>query len=182
MSTTPQLGLQFKYDEQGIHLHGFADATWKVPPLSHSFISYVLYLNDKSGAIETVCKRLTSTVPQSIMEAELFAIYELLRSLIRTKNQLIQMNLLTDSSQITIYSDSESCIKYCSSDQYSTVNRHFLPKLNLVKQYVHNGQLLLLKVKSECNIADINTKVLPAKHFQFLRNALLTGSKLAEEI
>ena len=43
LSTTSHSGLQFKYDEQGIHLHGFADATWKVPPLSHSFISYVLY-------------------------------------------------------------------------------------------------------------------------------------------
>ena len=57
---------------------------------NHLFISYVIFLNRQSGMIESVCKHLTSTVPQSIMEAELFAICELLRSVIRTKHQLVQ--------------------------------------------------------------------------------------------
>jgi len=181
LSTTTNLVLQYKYDTEGIQLHGYADASWKIPPLSQSFISYVIFLNHQSGMIESVCKRLTSTVPQSIMEAELFAIYELLRSLIRTKHQLVQMQLMADTYPVTIYTDSESCIKYCDSDQYSTVNRHFIPKLSLVRQYVRNGQLQLRKVKSECNIADINTKALTSIHFQRLRDTLLTGSTLTEE-
>jgi len=69
LSTTSQLGLQYNFDEQGIDSHGYADATWKVLPLLQSFISFVIYLNKKSAVIESVCKRLTSSVPQSIMEA-----------------------------------------------------------------------------------------------------------------
>jgi len=181
LSTTSSLGIQYNFDDKGIELHGYADATWKVPPLNQSFISYVIFLNNNSGTIESVCKRLISTVPQSIMEAELFSIYELLRSLIRTKHQLQQMKLLDEDSTFIIFTDSESSIKYCSSYQYSVVNRHFHPKLSLVRQYVQEGMLQLIKVKSESNVADINTKYLPIKHFTSLRDTLLTGHKITEE-
>ena len=61
LTTTTQLFLQYKHDTDGIQLHGYADASWKIPPLSQSFISYVIFLNHQSGMIESVCKRLTST-------------------------------------------------------------------------------------------------------------------------
>ena len=136
LSITSDLNLQYRYDDNGIQLHGYADASWKIPPLAQSFISYVVFLNYKSGTIEPVCNRLVSTVLQSIMEAELFAIYELLRSLIRTRNQLVQMHLLDDSAILKIYTVSESFIHFSNSVQYSSVNRHFLPKLNLVRQLI----------------------------------------------
>ena len=181
LSITTDLNLQYRYDDNGIQLHGYADASWKIPPLAQSFISYVIFLNYNSGTIESVCKRLVSTVPQSIMEAELFAIYELLRSLIRTRNQLIQMHLLDDTSILKIYTDSESSMHFSNSVHYSSVNRHFLPKLNLVRQYVQSNKLQLIKVNSFSNVADINTKALPVNQFQKLRTHLLTGVSVTEE-
>eukprot|EP01035_Chromulina_nebulosa_P027526 gene27526-36219_t len=60
--------LKYVYSPNGIRLHGYADASWKNFPGCLSFYSFAIFLNDCSGTIESQVHRITSTVPQSIME------------------------------------------------------------------------------------------------------------------
>eukprot|EP01035_Chromulina_nebulosa_P012189 gene12189-16257_t len=106
------------------------------------------------------------------MEAELYGINELAKSLLRTKNILSQLNLFDHSKPIIIYTDSQSSIAYACTMAYTPKNRHFDPKLNFIRKLIQDKVFILESVSTKFNPANLGTKAHHRELLVLLRDHL----------
>ena len=72
-----------------------------------------------------------------------------------------------------VYEDNEAAITLTT--QLSSKNnhsKHFLHKINFCRQHVESGFIMLLKIDTELNNADLLSKALFDKDFQFKAQAV----------
>jgi hypothetical protein len=60
-----------------------------------------------------------------------------------------------------------------NSVQFTPRSRHYCVKLHHFKSYVKSGELVIRKVDTKENVADIFTKALPRPTYEYLRMKLM---------
>ena len=73
---------------------------------------------------------------------------------------------------IEIFCDNKSAIAMAKNPVYHSRTRHIAIKHHFIREAIEEGEVELKFCRSEEQIADIFTKALPKKKFQFLREAL----------
>ena len=78
-----------------------------------------------------------------------------------------------DSGSPTIINcDNQSCIKMCEDLMFHARTKYINNKFHYVRNLVQDGIVKLQYVSSEDQVADILTKSLPNKKFEYLRSML----------
>ena len=72
-----------------------------------------------------------------------------------------------------IYEDNSACIAYSKNPTSHDHTKHISTRYHWLREKYYEGVLLLQKIDTSKNIADIFTKALPEKQFVYLRDILL---------
>lgn len=70
------------------------------------------------------------------------------------------------SNLVTLYFDSQSVIHLCKNPVYLERTKHIDVKLHFIRDIVSKDILLLEKIATQFNPADMDTKVLPLTKFK----------------
>ena len=114
----------------------------------------------KSWKIKEVC---TST-----MHAELIPVVKAIQAIIYQINLLKELRLPV-RIPVNIYTDSQALIDTIDSKVILKGSRHFLFRINYIKQMIGTGIITLKKIPGEQNVADLLTK--PEDKTTHLKNA-----------
>ncbi|GKA59565.1 hypothetical protein Tco_0758878 [Tanacetum coccineum] len=71
-------------------------------------------------------------------------------------------------NKIHMYCDNKSAIALCCNNVQHSRSKHIDVRYNFIKEQVDNGVVELYFVRTEYQLADIFTKVLPQERFNFL--------------
>ena len=159
---------------------GRVDASFKQHPDSDSYYGYAVYLNNCSGAIEVLCKKIKNEVPQSVKDAEHIGAVEVAKTLQRIRYQLKELRLIPQEDDPKnpwmIHSDSQSTIDAVKDIKYRAKSRHMDPKINLLRFWIVKKQLYkMMHIPSESNETDIFTKALGASKVAAFAGVVLGG-------
>jgi hypothetical protein len=75
-----------------------------------------------------------------------------------------------------IYTDSQSLIDTVMNDRVLNGSRHFLMRINYIKQHIKSGLIILVKIRGDNNVADFLTKplngIMTEKYMKMLSNGV----------
>ncbi|GKC91713.1 hypothetical protein Tco_1152362, partial [Tanacetum coccineum] len=129
----------------------------------HSTSGSVKFLSDK--LVSWSSKKQKSTTISSI-EAEYIALSGCCSQILWMRSQLTDYGF--QFNKIPLYCDNKSAIALCCNNvQHSRAN-HIDIRYHFIKEQVDNGTVELYFVWTEYQLADIFTKPLPRKRFNFL--------------
>jgi ribonuclease HI len=144
----------------------FSDANWaenRENRKSNSGYFCTFY----GGAISWSCKK-QEIVTLSTLEAEYVALSETIKETIWL-TRLVQFFGFSTEENVTVMTDSQSCMKYISNDKFSNRTKHVDTKYHFVKDLVSKKQVKLNYVPTDQNIADMFTKPLQSTKLKYLR-------------
>lgn len=152
---------------KGELLHGYSDANWADDKTNRKSNSgHVFMIN---GA--TVCwsSRKQPLVALSTCEAEFIALSEACRAASWIRRLLIDMKQ-NITKAITIFEDNQSCLKLIEEEErLSDRSKHIDTRFHFVKDYVKKELISCSYCPTDAMVADILTKPVPAKKFEFFR-------------
>ena len=158
--------LWLRHDPKGFRMHAFSDASY-----NPSYYGSGIFPNEKSGAIELRCKKITTTVAQSSQDAEYYGGNECGKSMMRTRYLLTELGIQQGPSEL--YMDSACAITLSNEKKYKTRNRHMHPKMQALKKWIVQGSIKTGKVHTNRNQADMLTKVVIGKKLKKFTGNLL---------
>lgn len=168
---TQNLKLRLSHALGEQQLHSFSDANWAEDRESRKSNSgYFCSVN--GGAIAWSCRK-QDVIALSSTEAEYVALSETCKETVWLKRL---MNFFGDeiTSEIIIFTDSQSCMKMIENDKFSNRTKHVHVKYHFTRDLVSQREIKLCYVETENNIADLFTKPLgPAKIRQLREQASL---------
>ncbi len=109
--------------------------------------------------------RKQKIIADSTASAEYVALYEATREAIWLKNLLSDIKVHI-TQPILIYKDNESCIKLAYDPTSQKRSKHMDVKYHLIKEQISNKTIVLAKIFTGDQIADVFTKPLPTVKFQ----------------
>jgi len=118
-----------------------------------------------SGAVVTWCSKKQPVISVSSTEAELYALSEIVREGIWIRMLLKELQEELKVSTV-INQDNKSTIAIAKNPIHHQRVKHIEVKMNHLRQYLDNKDLVLKWCPTEDMIADILTKALPAKQHQ----------------
>ncbi|KAH9717374.1 hypothetical protein KPL71_021787 [Citrus sinensis] len=113
---------------------------------------------------------LQSTVALSITEAEYMAITEVVKEAIWLQGLLENLGLAQE--HINVYCDNQSAIHLTKNQVYHVRTKHIDVRFHFVREIVNEGKILLQKIKTADNPADMLTKLSKATN-NFSRSNLI---------
>lgn len=156
------LGLVFSACNDGVVLNGFVDSDFAGNIDNRkSTTSYVFTL---CGTCISWKSQLQPVVALSTTEAEYVAATKAIKEALWLKGLLSEINEL--SNPVTLYSDSQSAIHLCKNPVFHERTKHIDVKLHFIRDIVAKDTLLLEKIATQFNPADMGTKVLPLVKFK----------------
>lgn len=172
LAGTKSLGIRYKSPKSqklivGMHLTGFSDSDWAADPDSRqSLTGYVFTMC--GGAISWASRKQTC-VAQSSSEAEYVALGEAAmegKSFFNTLSQVFAMDV--GENMIDLHVDNQSSIMLATQPTYGRKTRHIELKWHYVRDLVQKKEIVLVKVPTEDNPADLLTKPLTRKRIDKL--------------
>lgn len=149
-------------------VEGFTDANWG-GDFTDGCGDFTDGCKSTSGSCFSVCGNLVSwsskkqsTVSISTCEAEYVAMSEATSQGLWISQVLRELQLIPDDS-FDLSCDNEASIKAASNPCHHGPMKHINIKYHMVRDYVEQGDVNLMSVSTEHNIADILTKPLPRK-------------------
>lgn len=168
-SSQPRLAFISKKNPDAPQFEVFTDSDYAGERKCRSTSGYLIYYR---GNLISWCSRLQKTVARSSQEAEYRALneatYELL-FLTRLTEELLGPVLYP----VTIREDNIATIAHCQPGSNKGRSKHIDLQYYLVKQSVLNGQIVVVQVSSENNLADVLTKPLTELKFKPCRDAIV---------
>ena len=169
---TQHHGLVFRRvpDGQPLQLICYADASWLNYPDSRSQTAYTISFNN-CGTFYGKSSKQTG-VATSSTESEINALFTLIQELVYIDALCENIGVIL-IHPVIVYEDNEAAITLTT--QLSSKNnhsKHFLHKINFCRQHAESGFIMLLKIDTELNNADLLSKALFAKDFQFKAQAV----------
>ena len=141
---------------------GYADASFGSEENRKSRSGYLFFM---SGAVVTWCSKKQPVISVSSTEAELYALSEIVREGIWIRMLLKELQEeLKDPTVIN--QDNKSTIAIAKNPIHHQRVKHIEVKMNHLRQYLDNKDLVLKWCPTEEMIADVLTKALPAKQHQ----------------
>ncbi|GJR59474.1 retrovirus-related pol polyprotein from transposon TNT 1-94 [Tanacetum coccineum] len=135
------------------------------------------FLGDK--LVSWSSKKQKSTAISSI-EAEYIALSRCCAQILWMRSQLTDYGLKFNKSPL--YSDNKSSIALCFNNVQHLRSKHIDVRYHFIKEQVENRVVELYFVRTEYQLADIFTKALPRKRFNFLIEKLRMKSMSPETL
>ena len=154
-----------------IHLECFADSSFIETGDSKSQIAYCMRLCKTSGMFLSRSMK-DNHIRLSSAESELFAVKEAIQDIAWSRN-LLEFLGYPCTEPTPIYEDNQAVLFLTDTIKVHHKTRHINKILNFVREFISLNIILLIKVHTSLNIADILTKNLDKSQFLFLRNKLL---------
>ena len=108
--------------------------------------------------------RLQKVVALSTTEAEYMALTEAVKEAIWLKGLAEELGF--PQGTVEVYSDSQSAIALAKNAVHHEQTKHIDIRLHFIGDIIAEGLVKVVKIASECNPADIFTKVLPMDKFE----------------
>ncbi|CAH9083075.1 unnamed protein product [Cuscuta europaea] len=164
---TVNLGLWYP-KHSGFDLVGYSDADFAGCRMDRKSTSgAVQFLGDKLVCWSSKKQNCVST---STAEAEYVAAASCCSQILWMKTQLKDYGYTL--RHIPIYSDSQSAIAITSNPVHHSRTKHIDLRYHFIKDHVEKGDIDMYFVSSELQLADLFTKALDEKRFQFLVSKL----------
>jgi hypothetical protein len=165
--------LTFTYKEE-VSLEIFSDADWAGDITdAKSTTGFVIKL---AGAPVSYGSLKQSTVSLSSTEAEYIAASETAREAVFIRN-LLQSLEVTIPSPLVIQVDNTTAIQMTEESRHLSRRKHINVKYHYIRELVMNKEFSLTHIPTQQQQADILTKPLNIKQFEYLRN-LIDGNSL----
>jgi hypothetical protein len=179
---TIDLGLYFR-KKQDLSIIGYTDAGYLSDP--HNGLSQTGYVFLSGGTAISWKSSKQTMVATSTNHSEIIALYEAAKESIwlRRVHQHVQnaCGINIAPTPIIIYEDNSACIAQVQSGYIkSNITKHISPKFFYTHELQKNGEIMVTRVKSCDNLADVFTKVLAPPIFEKCIRGL--GMKRLREI
>ncbi|GKB29959.1 copia protein [Tanacetum coccineum] len=168
---TPTMGLWYLKDTN-IALTAFADADHAgCQDTRKSTSSSAQFLGDR--LVSWSSKKQKSTAISST-EAEYISLSGCCAQILWMISQLTEYGF--ELNNFPLYCDNKSAIALCYNNVQHSRSKHIDVRYHFIKEKVKNGVIERYFVRTEYQLADIFTKVLPRERFKFLINKLVMKS------
>ena len=155
-------------------LRGFVDASHDSNAIDSTGQSgSALFFGENSGAISAQSKK-QKDIGMSSAEAETSSLLELQREVVWVKEILQDMGFDMEGP-VEIYEDNAATFVYGQGGGNYGRTKHMRRKIANVAAYIKMGLVVMIKVDSASNIADMMTKQGLVSSFLFLRQGLFNG-------
>lgn len=112
--------------------------------------------------------QLQSIVALSTTEAEYVAATETIKEFLWLKSLLCEPNELHDP--VVVYCDSQRVIYLCKNPVFHDMTKHIDVRFHFIRDIVRKESILLEKISTQFNRADMRTNVLPLSKFKSCLN------------
>ena len=159
---TLDVGLIFDNDDMvGQHVVGYCDSNYAGDlDKRRSTTGYVFTLAKAPVSWKST---LQSTVALSTTEAEYMAITEAIKEAIWLQGLLDDLGV--GQKQVTVFCDSQSAIHLAKNQVYHARTKHIDVRYHFVREIIEEGGVLVQKIKTDDNPADMLTKVMTTIKF-----------------
>ena len=152
---------------EDLKLVGYSDSDFagNFPTSKKSTCGYVYMMAGGAVAWKTMKQTLVTT---STMQAEYIAVYETMCEGLWIKNFLIQTEVLSHivADALVIYCDNEAAVYFCKNNKRSSNSKHIDLKYYDVRQRVKRGEVSVLSINTNSQLADPFTKALAVGVFK----------------
>ena len=121
------------------------------------------YLFTLSGSVISWKATLQTTVALSTTEAEYMALAEAVKEAIWLQGLVSDLGLMQNKS--TVFCDSQSAIHLTKNQMYHERTKHIDVRYHFIRDIVSQGTIVVQKVSTHDNPADIMTKTVPVSKF-----------------
>ena len=150
--------LIFKKSENDSKLFGYSDSDWGRSEDRHSISGYGFKLNIGNSLISWGCKK-QRVVALSTCEAEYIALAMACQEA-KFLAQLLSDLSCKDKSCVMIYVDNQSAIALAKNPVNHKRSKHIDIRYHFIRCEIEDGNVSLLYIPSEENVADVFTKPL----------------------
>ena len=161
--------------DANIHLFGYSDADYANNVDDRRSVTGYVFMF--AGAPLTWNSMTQHSVALSTMEAEYFAVCKAVQEAIYLRMLFEESGMKVDSPMV-IKEDNMSCISFTKNPGEHGRTKHIDVRSCFVRQWVDYGELVLEPVPTKEQLADIFTKALDTRQFQFLRDHLVRPRSL----
>ena len=161
---TPDYGLWYPKDSP-LCLIGYSDSDYAGCNLDRKSTSGSCQFLG-SRIVSWASKKQTS-VATSTAEAEYIAAGQCCSQILYLRNQLFDFDL--DMNKIPIFCDNTSAIAMTQNPVQHSKTKHIEVRHHFIRDHVEKGNICLISVPTEDQLADILTKALDESRFNFLR-------------
>jgi ribonuclease HI len=158
-------------------LTGYKDASWGVfdENINNTYKSTNGFVHMMGGTPISWSSKLQQGKPaQSSAEAEYRAAYHGITDILSITQTALDIGWETNEKPLAVFTDSEACMAMSKNPVNYKTNKNIALKYHWVRQTVKNKEVLLLKVHTSKQLADMFTKVLLThKQFKELRGQLM---------
>ncbi|XP_050379571.1 secreted RxLR effector protein 161-like [Argentina anserina] len=142
-----------------------SDFAGNYPDSNKSTCGYVYMLVGGAIAWKTMKQTLITT---STMQAEYIAVYEAVCEGVWIRNFLQQTQVLSHivEDKLEVFCDNEAAVYFCKNNKRSSNSKHIDLKYYSVRERVKRGELAVLSIDTNSQLADPFTKALPVKVFK----------------
>ena len=171
LSGTINEGLLFTNDKrEGVPLfEAYSDASWASNLENRR--STTGFMVKYNGTPISWRSQRQPTASLSTAEAEYLAITEVLKDILWYRK--IVKEIFNQTISIPIYSDSTAAIAAAKRDGNERKLKHIDIRYHFIKEHLHNGVTTLNWISTNDQQADIFTKALPSKQFNYLKNSII---------
>ncbi|GJT95020.1 putative RNA-directed DNA polymerase [Tanacetum coccineum] len=143
-----------------LNVTGFCDASWQCDKDdTKSQTGYVFVVN--GGAVDWKSKKQT-TIAMSATQAEYMAASEAAMEAVWIRKFVGDLGVMPSIKKpINMYCDNSAAIIFANDSGVMKGARHFLRRYHYVREQVESGEIKILKVHTDDNLADPFTKALP---------------------
>jgi hypothetical protein len=150
-------------------IHGFCDSDWAGDVDDNkSTTGYVFLL--AGAAISWQSKKQKSTA-QSSCEAEYYAAGMAGNEVSWLSSFLKELGFLP-ATPIVVYSDSQSALSLSANPVWHEKSKHIATRWNAIRELIYLKTILLLKIKTDFQIADSLTKAVPGPKVELCRTGM----------
>nr|GFC41243.1 retrotransposon protein, putative, Ty1-copia subclass [Tanacetum cinerariifolium] len=139
---------------------GFCDASWQCDKdYTKSHMGYVFVVN--GGAVDWKSKKQT-TIAMHSAQAEYVAASEVAMEAVWIRKFVGDLGVMPSINKpINMYCDNYAAIIFANEPGITKSAKHFLRRYHYVRDQVETGEIKLIKVHTDDNLADLFTKALP---------------------
>jgi len=169
---TTNVGICFYRDNWLEHfMVGFSDSDWASSDLEHrrSMTGYSVFLCGGPIAWRSC---LQTTVAKSATEAEYYALSNCIDEVTFMKQLLSELGIEIET--VPIYEDNKGAVDLAGNPVYHKRVKHIDIRYHSIREKVADGTVIILKIPTRANFADVHTKAVTKLVFDTLSPFIIT--------
>ncbi|KAL0551698.1 hypothetical protein IC582_010787 [Cucumis melo] len=153
------------YGSKDLILTGHTDSDFQIDKDARKSTSGSVFTLNGGAVVWRSIKQ--SCIVGSTMEAEYVAACEAAKEAVWLKKFLTDLEVVPNMHlSITLYCDNSGAVANSREPRSHKRGKHIQRKYHLIREILHQGDVIVTKISSEQNMADPFTKVLMAKVFE----------------